>query len=126
MVKTHNRPALILPGGIVEDGESPAEAARREVLEEVGLSVTVERLLVVQHKAVEADRPSSVQFVFDSQPIITEKRLILQEDEIAEVHWLDPAEAVTRHGAAGQARLAAALAARSGEPVAFLDATRAS
>ena len=39
MVKTHNREALILPGGLVEDGESPDVAGRREVLEEVGLDV---------------------------------------------------------------------------------------
>jgi A/G-specific adenine glycosylase len=29
------------PGGKVEDGESPAEAARREVLEEVGVDVAI-------------------------------------------------------------------------------------
>jgi len=35
MVQTHNRTGqgLILPGGMVEPGESPAEAARREVIE---------------------------------------------------------------------------------------------
>lgn len=41
MVKTHNRETLILPGGLVEDGESPDIAGQREVLEEVGIDVRI-------------------------------------------------------------------------------------
>ncbi len=36
-----------MPGGRVESGETPAEAAAREVAEETGLHVAVERLLGV-------------------------------------------------------------------------------
>jgi 8-oxo-dGTP pyrophosphatase MutT (NUDIX family) len=35
-----------IPGGHVEPGEDPAEAARREALEELGLTVTVGRLVI--------------------------------------------------------------------------------
>jgi 8-oxo-dGTP pyrophosphatase MutT (NUDIX family) len=124
MVQTHNRSALILPGGLVEAEESPAVAGRREVLEEVGLDVSVGRLLAVQHLDAEGEKPSSVQFVFDSEPVIGALALTLQVDEIASAHWLDPAEAVALHGSRGRSRLVAALAARSGGPVAFLDSTR--
>lgn len=37
----------VLPGGAIERGESPEEAAVREVLEETGLQVRIERLLFV-------------------------------------------------------------------------------
>jgi 8-oxo-dGTP diphosphatase len=121
MVKTHNRSTLILPGGLVEPGESPAVAGHREVLEEVGLNVSVGRLLAVQHLEAEGEKPSSVQFVFDSKPVVGLPVLTLQQDEIADALWLDPAEAVARHGAGGQARLRAALSAHLGGPVAFLD-----
>jgi 8-oxo-dGTP diphosphatase len=38
-----------LPGGQVEDGESPAEAARREALEELGVLVKIRGLVAVVH-----------------------------------------------------------------------------
>jgi 8-oxo-dGTP pyrophosphatase MutT (NUDIX family) len=39
----------VLPGGQVEDGESPAEAARREVVEELGLLVKIRNAVAVVH-----------------------------------------------------------------------------
>lgn len=124
MVQTHNRSSLILPGGLVEAGESPAVAAHREVLEEIGLDVSIGRLLVVQHLDGEEEKPSSVQFVFDSQPVPGTSALRLQVDEIASAHWLEPHEAVAVHAVRGRTRLIAALAARSGQQVSFLDSTR--
>lgn len=122
VVKTHHRSTWILPGGIVEAGESPARAGHREVLEEVGLDVCVGRLLAVQHLAERDGRPSSVQFVFDSAPFHQTPAMTLQCEEIAEARWLEPDPAITAQSAAGQARLRAALMARAGDPVAFLDA----
>lgn len=122
MVKTHSRDTLILPGGIVEADESPAAAGQREVLEEVGLEVSVGRMLAVQHLAPQGEKPSSVQFVFDSDPLVGSPVLTLQAEEIEAAHWLVPAEAVARHDARGQARISAALDAHAGGSVAFLDA----
>lgn len=39
----------VLPGGQVEDGESPAEAARREAHEELGLLVKIRAAVAVVH-----------------------------------------------------------------------------
>jgi len=124
MVRTHNRSTLILPGGLVESDESPADAGQREVFEEVGLTGSLGRLLAVQHLVAEEYRPSSVQFVFDSDPQVGSPVLTLQAAEIAHAHWLDPDEAVAFHGARGRGRLRAALTAHAGGPTAFLDATR--
>lgn len=120
MVQTFNRrgDGLILPGGMVEENESPAAAASREVAEELGLTVTAGRLLAVEHKSETGARPSSLQFVFAADGTIDEEHeLKLQPDAIAEASWISRAQVVPRHGAAGQARMQAALnALDSGQP----------
>ena len=50
-----------LPGGVIEPGELPTEAAIREVKEETGLNVVIERLVGVYGKP---DKPTSLVFSF--------------------------------------------------------------
>jgi 8-oxo-dGTP diphosphatase len=53
----------VLPGGQVEDGESPAEAARREAFEELGVMVKVRGLVAVVHFGL------NIQRYFLAEPI---------------------------------------------------------
>lgn len=121
MVQTLNRvgAGLILPGGLVEEGESPAEAAAREVAEEVGLDVVADRLLAVEHQAESDGRPANLQFVFTARLAVAEDAsLALQPEEVAEACWVDRGNVVQRHVLAGQSRMAAALRSLdSGIPV---------
>jgi ADP-ribose pyrophosphatase YjhB (NUDIX family) len=50
LVSNPYRDALIQVGGMVEPGETLAEAAERETLEEIGLKLRVGRLLAVHHR----------------------------------------------------------------------------
>ncbi len=109
---THNRDYPILPGGLVEEQEFPAVAARRECREELGVDVLVGRLLAVQHLPGGGRWPDSVQFVFDCSPLPGGTTLLLQVDEIARATWMTPTDAVEAQGERGRARMAAALAAR--------------
>ena len=89
------------PGGKIKEGESVEEAIRREILEELGILVKVERLL------------PSVPHNYGSMPIkliplvckIVEGHVILNEhksyrwvalDQLDEVDWLEADKGVVR------------------------------
>jgi 8-oxo-dGTP diphosphatase len=54
-----------IPGGVVEMGESPWEACRRETREECGLDVTGARLACVDFLRPKPGRPGGMRFLFD-------------------------------------------------------------
>jgi 8-oxo-dGTP diphosphatase len=71
-----------LPGGYIEEGETPSEACAREVEEELGLRRPIGQMLVVDW-APHPDEGDKILFVFDGGS--------LTEDELARVR-LDAAE----------------------------------
>jgi len=113
-----------VPGGLLQRHESPADAARREVREEVGLDVRVTRLLAVQHQAADDRAPERYLFDFECEPLTATPLLRLQAEEIAEVFWLSEEDAVARHVESGRARLHAAFAARRSGGTAYVDGER--
>ena len=54
-----------IPGGVVEIGESPWEACRRETKEECGLDVTTGRLVCLDFLRPKPGRPGGMRFLFD-------------------------------------------------------------
>ncbi len=82
---TYLGPEWMLPGGRVERGETPHMAAVRETLEETGIRVRVERLVLI-----DAYHARDVSFVF--RGYLEGGELQPQFGEIAEVGWVDRAE----------------------------------
>lgn len=82
---TYLGPEWMLPGGRVERGETPHDAAVRETLEETGLRVLPERLVLI-----DAHHPRDVSFVFSGR--VEGGDLDPQLGEIAEAGWVDRAE----------------------------------
>jgi ADP-ribose pyrophosphatase YjhB (NUDIX family) len=82
---TYLGPEWMLPGGRVERGETPHAAAVRETLEETGLRVRLERLVLV-----DAHHARDVSFVFTGQ--VEGGELEPELGEIAEAGWVDRAE----------------------------------
>lgn len=53
-----------IPGGTVEAGESPRDAARREVKEEMGLDVEIKQMLVCDYWYPTEGREDNIHFIF--------------------------------------------------------------
>jgi 8-oxo-dGTP diphosphatase len=81
-----------LPGGKVEAGESPAQALRREIAEELGCSVEVGQRLAGQQRLAVDTVLHAYRCTLDgaTQPQPTEHDAVrwLSPEELDEVHWL--------------------------------------
>jgi 8-oxo-dGTP diphosphatase len=81
-----------IPGGYIEQGETPKEAAVREVQEELGIAPPIGRLLVTDW-APNQTEGDKLLFVFDGGVLATEHRdkIQLGADEIAAYEFHDVA-----------------------------------
>lgn len=75
------------PGGAVEEGETAEEAAVREVAEEVGLTVTAEKVL-----GERVHPKTGREMVYTACTVVDGKAEVLDDDEIAEVAWVKHGE----------------------------------
>jgi 8-oxo-dGTP diphosphatase len=112
-----------LPGGAVDADESPYDAAVRELKEELGLSVTPGRLLVVDWVPPRAGRTEGVMFVYDGGVLdpATALEIHLPAEELRSWAWSTPAEAPQRLNALLARRAVAALEALSGGGTVYLE-----
>jgi 8-oxo-dGTP pyrophosphatase MutT (NUDIX family) len=103
-----------LPGGIMEaDGETPWEACRREVREEVGLQVDHGRLVAVDFLRPKATKAGGMRFLFDCGVLDGGMlgTITLQEEELSEYRLVEPADALELLSGPLRRRLSAALGA---------------
>lgn len=87
LVKPTYKEGWDIPGGYVEPGESPAEACKRELAEEIGLDRDPGRLLLVDwppHPA-EGDK---LLFIFHGGSLENAAEVCPDRDEIAEADSL--------------------------------------
>ncbi|MFF2944056.1 NUDIX hydrolase [Streptomyces niveus] len=90
MIRRREREGKLLwafPGGGIEAGETPEQAAVRETAEEVGLEVKAERVL---GERVHPNTGRHMTYV--ACELISGKAVVGDEEEIAEVAWLTLAE----------------------------------
>ncbi len=91
---TANRDGWAVPGGAVDIGESPAQAAVREIREETGLQISQLRLLNVlggtdyEVTYPNGDRVAYVTAVF--QAGIADGIPVPDQEEISELAWFTP------------------------------------
>lgn len=100
-----------LPGGVVEPGESPAQGLVREVHEELGIAVEVQRLATVNWLPPWRGWDDACTFVFELGMLTADQQslLRLQLAEVVAVHWCGPDDVAAR-GAPATATMLSYLA----------------
>ncbi|MGH3570378.1 MAG: NUDIX domain-containing protein [Pseudonocardiaceae bacterium] len=111
-----------IPGGYVETGETPAQAAAREVQEELDIQAPIGPLLVADW-APHPDEGDKLLLIFDGGTLTPNQLdgIRLQADELASYAFHDPAEAVTSLIPRLGRRVAAAIDAHQAGRTTYLE-----
>ena len=64
IVKANYKPYWTFPGGIIDEGETPKQAAIRETYEEVGLAIDPKQVVFVAAVNRKSDYADTYQFIF--------------------------------------------------------------
>lgn len=88
LVRQSYRSGWGVPGGLLQRGERPEEAARREVREEVGLEVQ----LLGEAAVVVDPTPQRIDLVYRARPVDPTQEPAPVSPEITEVRWWSPQE----------------------------------
>jgi len=89
LLETNYKDDLEIPGGIIEENESPKQAAEREIKEELWIERQLWELLVCEYQIT--DEFECYAFIFDGG-IITQEHIdsfVLAAGEIKSVHFFD-------------------------------------
>jgi len=95
LVKPVYKPPWEVPGGAVEQAESPLAACRREIQEELGLDIRPARLLVVDYREPEPGRRGdALRFIFDGGELTPDQVAAISLDarELSEFRFVAPGE----------------------------------
>ena len=113
LVEPTYKDTWLTPGGTVESRESPRQGAAREVLEELGISLTIGRALVMQWMQPDDDPDGVLHFAYDGGIVdaSTIERFQLPPVELKSYRFFEPGDVRTVASAETSARVAAALEA---------------
>jgi len=123
LVNPTYKPPWEIPGGIVEEGESPRQCCRRELAEELGYEGALGRLLVVDWLPDLAGRGDRVLFIFDGGVVDDSfvDGVILPPDELSDCAFVDLDHAHDYLGPGMVRRVREALAHATAETTGYLE-----
>ncbi|MGH3630023.1 MAG: NUDIX domain-containing protein [Sciscionella sp.] len=87
-----------LPGGMAESNEPPRKSAERELAEELGVTITAGRILVLDWIGPHGPWDDQLVFIFDGGTLTAEQlaQVRVIDPEVSEFAMLDPEEAGRR------------------------------
>jgi 8-oxo-dGTP pyrophosphatase MutT (NUDIX family) len=71
-----------VPGGVIDQSETPSATCRRECREELGLDIAPGRLLVIEYQTDGPPRGDSVMFIFDGGVLTDTSTIRVAVDEL--------------------------------------------
>jgi 8-oxo-dGTP diphosphatase len=119
LVEPTYKPNWDIPGGMVETGETPREACRREIEEELGLRREPGRLLVADWAPHRGD--DRILFVFEGGTLSDQDEIRLQAEELKSYEFVAPSQAGERLIPRLARRIAEALRARESGETRYLE-----
>jgi 8-oxo-dGTP diphosphatase len=122
LVKPTYKEGWEIPGGLVEPGESPSEAVRRECREELGRDVAIGALLCVHYAESVRIPGDGVMFVFDGGTSDADPGdLVLPADELSAAAFVPPDDLARHLPPAMVHRLLAAIDATRTHTITYLE-----
>ncbi|MDX8053268.1 NUDIX hydrolase [Lentzea sp. BCCO 10_0798] len=119
LVEPTYKPHWEIPGGVIEHGETPSEACRREIEEELGLVREPGRLLVADWAP--RDGEDRVLFVFEGGLLTADDDIRLQAEELRSYEFVRPSQVGERLIPRLARRVAEALRARESGETRYLE-----
>ena len=127
LVKPNYRPYWALPGGIIDEGEAPHQCAVREVAEELGLTITLNDLLVIDWAPPQGDRPRPMtNYLFDAGTLHDPTQIVLQSEELDDAQFFSWDDAAAKLPANTRSRIPAARTARKDGRTIYLPVSQTS
>lgn len=81
-----------LPGGRLNEGEQPQDAARRECLEELGVDVSLSRLVYAETFVHSREQKCHLLLAYEARMQPSNQEILVPSKEIAEAKWVNSDE----------------------------------
>ncbi len=125
IVKPEYKEYWEIPGGNIDEDESPLQAVQREVLEELALDAISFTLLSIDYHPNTDDRGDRLHFVFDGGVLTAEQTrgIRLLDEELTGYRFVAMEEALMLLGESLHDRIRIALKARANSRIMYLEQT---
>lgn len=125
LLKTTYKDGWLWPGGMVDAGESPVQACIRECKEELGLELSIGKLLCLDYKIAANPelKDDSFQFIFDGGVLSREQidSIVLDSKEHSQYSFVSTDEAIRLLNSSLSKRLPYCLEARKIDSFVYLE-----
>lgn len=125
IVKPGYKNTWLVPGGSIDEDESPLHCARREVKEEIGLDITDLKLVGIYYSHKKLAHSDSLKFIFYGGVLSEDQiaHIIVQEDELERCDFVPLDKALLLLSQSLKQSIPQAIAAIKNNSVAYMEAS---